>query len=400
MNLNRILINESEKKRILEMHSGKKSLGLITEGFNPADQVFTLDVQQSVQATRDFGTVFPKTVAKGTRIYRTKAYDKLYLSDTGFVMYCDRDLFVYKDGIDDLRIGAGDVRNNSLRKILGDIYCNGKKLKNWDELKKGSNEKDSPTNPIKKPINEPKKDINCRNKSPYNAFTDAGLNWKKERQKWIDAKCNGTTPCILGDAQTNINLRNAFCDGTWGSKKGQDDGKQTEGCKEKCSIQPKEVPAGSIVTQQIGYFYNSTKGMCVGVTGQNGPFTSMEDCEKCKCGSSQQDGNKGNDSWSKYPCVIRRINDNTLTKSKDFGICGCYQLTETCVIFSDGTAWCEGTSGKGDLYYYQCFVDEIRIIKEKPIQVGIDRPNKPIKGGDELPVFIPPIIAKQPKSFD
>lgn len=216
MNLNRILINESEKKRILEMHSGKKSLGLITEGFNPDDQVFTLDAQQSVQATIDFGTVFPKTIAKGTKIYRTNAYDRLWFGNTGFVMYCNRDLFVYKDSINDLRIGTGDVRNNSLRKILGDIYCDGKKLKNWDELKKGSNEKDSPTDPIK----NPKKDIKCRNKSPYNAFTDAGLNWKKERQKWIDAKCNGTTPCVLGDGATNINIRNALCKGTWNPKEG------------------------------------------------------------------------------------------------------------------------------------------------------------------------------------
>ena len=65
-------------------------------------------------------------------------------------MYCNRDLFVYKDGIDDLRIGTGDVRNNSLRKILADIYCTDakltkdKKLKNWDELAKDGNKKDRP----------------------------------------------------------------------------------------------------------------------------------------------------------------------------------------------------------------------------------------------------------------
>ena len=63
-------------------------------------------------------------------------------------MYCNRDLFVYKDGIDDLRIGTGDVRNNSLRKILADIYCTDakltkdKKLKNWDELAKDGNKKE------------------------------------------------------------------------------------------------------------------------------------------------------------------------------------------------------------------------------------------------------------------
>lgn len=59
------------------------------------------------------------------------------------------------------------------------------------------------------------KDIDCKNKNPYNALTDGGLNWKKESQKWISDKCNGTTPCILGNAKTNINLRNAFCNKTW-----------------------------------------------------------------------------------------------------------------------------------------------------------------------------------------
>ena len=56
---------------------------------------------------------------------------------------------------------------------------------------------------------------NCKNKNPYNALTDGGLNWKKERQKWVDANCKGTTPCILGNSKTNNNLKNAFCDKTW-----------------------------------------------------------------------------------------------------------------------------------------------------------------------------------------
>jgi len=135
MNLKRILINESEKNKILEMHSGKKSLGLISEGFNPVDQIYTLDAQQSVAATRDFQTVFPKTIAKETQVFRKNTYDKLYFGNTGFVMYCDKQLFVYNDGINDLKIGTGDIRNNSLRKILGDIYCNAQnKIKGWNEL--------------------------------------------------------------------------------------------------------------------------------------------------------------------------------------------------------------------------------------------------------------------------
>ena len=301
MNLNRILINESEKKRILGLHSEKKSLDVISEGFNPADQVYTLDYQQSVQATRDFGTVFPKTIAKGTKIYRTGSYDKLYFGNTGFVMYCDRDLFIYKDSIDDLRIGTGDVRNNSLRKILGDIYWNGKKIKNWNELVKDNSKKDSPTNPIKNPINEPKKELNCKNKNPYNALTDAGLNWKQERQKWIDANCNGTTPCILGNAQTNINLRNAFCDGTWGSKKEQNPS-LNPACKTKCAAVP--LPAGQVGPQVQGWFYG-TDG-CYEATGTGG-FGSKSECEACKCGSQGtigDGGQKPGDGGNKLPDFI------------------------------------------------------------------------------------------------
>ena len=74
---------------------------------------------------------------------------------------------------------------------------------------------DKPVDVVDKPVEEPKKEVNCKNKNPYNALTDGGLNWKKEKRKWVDANCNGTTPCIFGNSKTNINLRNAFCDKTW-----------------------------------------------------------------------------------------------------------------------------------------------------------------------------------------
>jgi len=61
-------------------------------------------------------------------------------------------------------------------------------------------------------------------KGPMDLVVSMGLNWKETRQKWIDAKCNGTTPCILGDATTNINLRNAICKGTWDPKTGGSQG--------------------------------------------------------------------------------------------------------------------------------------------------------------------------------
>jgi len=55
-------------------------------------------------------------------------------------------------------------------------------------------------------------------------------------------------------------------------------------CSSKCSEQPKAVPPGSIVAQYQGYFYDSIQGKCIEVTGQSGPFGSMDECEKCNCG--------------------------------------------------------------------------------------------------------------------
>ena len=137
------------------------------------------------------------------------------------------------------------------------------------------------------------KDTNCRNKTPYNAITDAGMNFKDVQAKWIAANCNGTTPCIKGNATTNINLRNAFCDGTWKPDGSKDDGTlpiTNQACKEKCSQQPKEFPPGSIVPQVMGYFFDSKKGECVAVTGQIGPFQSLEECKKCNCNNKNEQG--------------------------------------------------------------------------------------------------------------
>jgi hypothetical protein len=392
MNLKRILIEESEKNRILGMHSKHNSL--ITEAVTdfPAcvryagKEVSIDEVADSMGIS--FADIQSMMIQKG---FPLSGFPKNWIRVdwNGNVLLWGTTKFKYYVQLS----GKG-----STAKIkVSPYHCKCTNGKPKATLTTSPKEDETKCEQQKDSGNDGQKDSNCKNKTPYNAITDAGLNWKEESRKWIEAKCNGTTPCISGNASTNINLRNAFCDGTWGSKNGQDDGKQPEGCKTKCAAKP--LQPGQTGQQVMGWFY-SRDGVCYQDTGVGG-FSSKAECEACKCGSSQQDGNNGNDSWSKYPCVLKRIKDNTLTKSKDFVICGCYQLTETCVIFSDGTAWCEGTSpGKGDLYYYQCFVDEIRIIKEKPIQVGIDRPNKPIKGGDELPDFIPPVIEKPIKSFD
>ena len=306
MNLNRILINESEKQRILGMHNDLKK--------NPTTRLLKEDGKQA-----DFycaSNVGEYNENGGIPIIRNlKAYDGKH----GYSYFRDGAvMLVNQDGSN-----VGNDQN-----FPGWIPSKGGLMRYWYCKCEGGKCKvatsDKPTqHQCKEPQGQAcgagggkqgttpggQKDLNCKNKTPYNAITDAGLNWKQERQKWIDANCNGTNPCILGNAQTNINLRNAFCDGTWGSKKEQDvqNPSLNTACSSKCVEQPKVVPPGTIVTQQIGYFYDSIQGKCVGVTGQNGPFGSIAECEACKCGSQGTIGDgsqKPNDGGNKLPDFI------------------------------------------------------------------------------------------------
>ena len=43
----------------------------------------------------------------------------------------------------------------------------------------------------------------------------AGQDWEVVKAKWVESKCNGTTPCIAGTMSSNINLRKAICEGTF-----------------------------------------------------------------------------------------------------------------------------------------------------------------------------------------
>lgn len=290
MNLNRILINESEKKRILGLHSKHKSL--ITEQLTKNDFPICVRNAGSLEIDEDGNqSIFvPNAGGKGIQYqwysnqvmksYRTNQTNNELLKS--YFYYC--------------KCVEGKCRSK-ITNTITEHEC--------DDKRKCSLQ--TPGGQVETPGG--KVDVNCKNKSPYNAFTDAGLNWKEESRKWIEAKCNGTTPCIFGNAQTNINLRNAFCDGTWGSKKEQDvqNPSLNPACSSKCSEQPKVVPPGSIVTQQIGYFYDSTQGKCVGVTGQNGPFGSIAECEACKCGSQSTIGDGGQkpiDGGNKLPDFI------------------------------------------------------------------------------------------------
>jgi hypothetical protein len=57
----------------------------------------------------------------------------------------------------------------------------------------------------------------CKAEAPINVSSKvfAGQPWNVVKGKWIDSKCNGTTPCIAGNVTSNINLRKAICEGTF-----------------------------------------------------------------------------------------------------------------------------------------------------------------------------------------
>lgn len=276
----KVKITEEEKLNILGLHNENYVVNnkLIAEQFNSQNGVYYVKNDQGLKASRDFTTVFPKVIKKGTPIFHdyNSTNTKIVLGNTGVVTYCNKDVFIYNDGVDDLK-------NDPFLNVIKVTFCNGNTLKTWDQLTKGAKDIQPPPGSAidtEKPKDGLKIDANCKNKNPYNAFTDAGLNWKQERQKWIDAKCNGTTPCILGNATTNINLRNALCDGTWPLKKDTPKTpEQIQACSTKCEAKPTQP--GQVGSQVQGWF-NSDDNVCYEGTGTGG-FASKEECEACKC---------------------------------------------------------------------------------------------------------------------
>jgi len=270
MNLNRILINESEKQRILGLHSSKKQL--ISE---QSKNEMPICVRNAGEFTYDGHYNYITVKNAGG-----KGKDYLWFSD--------HTMGVNVEGLDTYeayykyycKCVEGKCKAKTYRKDAETIPDECDDKKNCSLQTPGGQVGETPGGQV---------DVNCKSKSPYNAFTDAGLNWKEESRKWIEAKCNGTTPCILGNAQTNINLRNAFCDGTWGSQKEQENPSLNPACKTKCAAVP--LPAGQVGPQVQGWFYG-TAG-CYEATGTGG-FGSKAECEACKCGSQGTISDGGN----------------------------------------------------------------------------------------------------------
>jgi hypothetical protein len=287
MNLNRILINESEKQRILGLHTSKKQL--ISEALTKNDMPICV---------RNAGEFMPATTDE-------EEYGRIRVRNAGgkgkdYDWYSDHTMGVSVEGLDSYesyykyycKCVEGKCKAKTYSRYAETIPDECDDKKNCSLQTPGGQVGETPGGQV---------DVNCKSKSPYNAFTDAGLNWKEESRKWIEAKCNGTTPCILGNAQTNINLRNAFCDGTWGSKKEQENPSLNPACKTKCAAVP--LPAGQVGPQVQGWFYG-TAG-CYEATGTGG-FGSKAECEACKCGSQKPDdgGQKPGDGGNKLPDFI------------------------------------------------------------------------------------------------
>ena len=211
MNLNRILINESEKQRILGLHSSKKQLII--------EAVTKNEMPICVRNAGAFSIVTDRNNLELGRITVKNAGGK----GLDYNWYHNHTLSVNSETIQPkfykyyCKCVEGKCKPKTYSNDSRDIPDECDDKKNCSLQTPGGQVGETPGGKV---------DVNCKTKSPYNAFTDAGLNWKEESRKWIEAKCNGTTPCILGNAQTNINLRNAFCDGTWGSQSTIDDGGQ------------------------------------------------------------------------------------------------------------------------------------------------------------------------------
>jgi hypothetical protein len=103
-----------------------------TEGrgkLNKTNGTYTLGSNQPLKASVDFTTTFPKMIPAGTVVFHDykKNNGKIVLGNTGVVTYCNRNTFIYNDGIDDLK-------NDGLMGTLKGIFCNGDKIKTWKEL--------------------------------------------------------------------------------------------------------------------------------------------------------------------------------------------------------------------------------------------------------------------------
>lgn len=86
---------------------------------------------------------------------------------------------------------------------------------------------------------------------PKETVAKFGLNWVDTPKKWIASKCNGTTPCTLGNAITNQNLAKALCEGTFGAASSANPVAQTTGSATGTTFYIDNIPTQLNTDQEI-----------------------------------------------------------------------------------------------------------------------------------------------------
>jgi hypothetical protein len=129
MNIRRILISEQEKQSILGLYGVDKDL--VNEQFNPTDGTYIVQNNQTLVSVTNNGKNI--VIPKGTKAWHdfNGGDTKINLGNTGVYYDCSfggyENIFTYKETL-------GNVKNDSLGKVIRTTFCNGKKMKTWGEI--------------------------------------------------------------------------------------------------------------------------------------------------------------------------------------------------------------------------------------------------------------------------
>jgi hypothetical protein len=130
MNIKRILISEQEKKSILGLYNDSKAL--VNEQFNSTDGTYVVPKEHTLfKVTSGKNVIIPK----GTKAWHNfdGSDSKIYLGNTGVYYDCSFDgyenIFIF-----DVEKTDQKVKNDPLSKVIRTTFCNGKKIKTWEEI--------------------------------------------------------------------------------------------------------------------------------------------------------------------------------------------------------------------------------------------------------------------------
>ena len=132
MNIKRILISEQEKKSILGLYNDDKTL--VNEQFNSTNGTYVVPKEYTLLNVVNDGknVIIPKG---------TKAWHNFNGSDSKIYLLNKNKEWVYYDcsSNEDENIfytekTSGTVKNDPLSKVIRTTFCNGKKIKTWEEI--------------------------------------------------------------------------------------------------------------------------------------------------------------------------------------------------------------------------------------------------------------------------